>query len=941
MNISFFLFKHRKKLLIYTIGLGLILTLLYLLILRHPGYIYYWDLSGAFDFRNPFGQYFNIYTPWDGNNVGVRNRLPIVFLIYLISQPFLLIGLGNEIVIKIAVTLLFVGGYTVMYFLAPKFVQIFSKKEVEKQEGIYIWALIIGLLYSFIPFYVYRVSQFHLFYMSVFYPLHLYLFIKLFESKKFNPKYIAYFVISMFFGLTTPNIIVFEIFTFIVFGIVLLISKIKEKGSIKALITNMLLAAIGVFVTNIYWIFPYFVQGSPQPGYVINSTMIDLLSQGITFKNFLLGQSEWFVNQADLGVLESKDAAIYLLQIFGVIIFYAVALLALIKYVKKKYITPIVIFLLISPLLIFNLLPFQRELQEALLYSPLGWIFREVNRVSFFWAFWTYILFLIGTYSLYESILLDGKLNKILKVIVFPAIFIPFIIFLLPINIKFFKYLKPVEIPSEVQEIFTILKEDEEYFSVLYYPNVDSYSIPWMKDKFLIADAEEYKLLAYNSPKPPVGISSVIPNAKTYQELLTEYLVQNRDIFSNLSHLLSDIGVKYIVVNKTAQPINVNVDYVRAEVVYPVYLYLENREDFEEVLENDYYVLFRNTNFKGVVSNRNNDIYTTASFNILEHIHPDIIRSYNIKFCGFEENYKDCFEEGTFKKTFFKYEKDIYYYLDFLTKEEKETYGVYTYDYTSEHRIGLDWGKASYYDKVNGELHNIFRKYGINGWDFEITDKVVYSDLPLIKKDEGYRSTLSFTEKVNCTGECEVYAYILYNHIGGKLGIEVDDNRYEVDTKSAFEVYRWTRLGDINVENQKFEFNIENIGGFSSLGGILVLPKSVMTELNERISEISFLDVPEDSLISMKEIDISPDSCSFTNIRYKNNRIIADTDCEDTRNIYVSNYYYDYIIETKRDRVEITLNNYKNIYLIFLFFASASLPILVVTVLTLSKKRRF
>lgn len=50
-------FKKHSKLLIYLIGLLLLSTLLYFTILRHAGYIYYWDLSGVFDFRDPFPKF--------------------------------------------------------------------------------------------------------------------------------------------------------------------------------------------------------------------------------------------------------------------------------------------------------------------------------------------------------------------------------------------------------------------------------------------------------------------------------------------------------------------------------------------------------------------------------------------------------------------------------------------------------------------------------------------------------------------------------------------------------------------------------------------------------------------------------------------------------------------------------------------------------------------
>jgi len=472
--------KKHSKLIIYLIGLVIISAILYFTILNKPGYILYWDLSGAFDFRDPFGQYFRLYTPWDGITLGIKNRIPVVTLIYLIYLPFNLLGASNYLVIKIAITLLFLGAYTTMYFLFPKFLKLLTKGSYGKRN-INIWAMTMSLLYSFIPFYAYRVSQLHLFYMSIFYPIHIYLFFKILRAKKFDIKTIIIFVISMFFGLTSPNIIIFELLSFTLLFIIDLISKKFSWENIKYTLLNLVVATVGVILSSLFWLLPYFLMGSPQPGYVISDYMIDMLSQGTTLVNFLLGQADWFVGQGDIGVLDSQSASINVIQLVGCGLMYIVSLFTLFKYLKKKHAIFISILLFISFYLVLDFLPCHKELFSFLVYSPIGWIFREINRISFFWYFWIYIIFALGVYRIHQSILSDKDSSRILKFIFLPAIVLPFLVYLLPINVKMFGYLKPVNIDSSIENVYALFEKDQEYFSVYYYPRVDYYKIPWAK----------------------------------------------------------------------------------------------------------------------------------------------------------------------------------------------------------------------------------------------------------------------------------------------------------------------------------------------------------------------------------------------------------------------------------------------------------------------------
>jgi hypothetical protein len=801
-----------------------------------------------------------------------------------------------------------------MYYLFPKFLKILTKDKYTT-KNINLWAMIMALLYSFIPFYAYRVSQFHLFYMSIFYPIHIYLFLKLLNSKKFDIKTISIFVISMFFGLTSPNIIVFELISFVILFLVHIVSKKFSWKKIRINILNLVIAAIGVILSSLYWLIPYILMGSPQPGYVINDHMIDMLSQGTSLVNFILGQADWFVGQGDLGVLDSQSASLNIIQIIGCILLYFIAVFTLIKYIKKKYAIFIAILLLLTSFLVLDFMPYHNEVFQFLIYSPIGWVLREINRISFFWYFWIYIAFALGTYRLYQSILNDKDQTKLLKIIFLPAIIIPFFVYILPINVKIFKYLKPIEIDQTIEEIFTHLESDPEYFSVYYFPRVDYYSIPWLEEKFEIADSEEYKWLTYNSPKPPVYLSTVIPNAKTPQALFTEYIFEESEHIDNLGNLLQNVGVKYIVIRKAAKPINLSEDYIRANIIYPMYYDLQRNPDFSITLENDYYVLFENNNFRGVVNSSDNTLYSLSSFNMVEHLPEEIINNLNIRFCNIEQNWDSCFG-NTSEKKYLKYEDEEYSYLSLLTREEKIENGIYPYDYTYNYGINSDWARASFYDAINGELHNIFRRYDIHAWDFDVVDKVAYSDSSYIEhteEDINSVSELSFTSELSCEGNCIIFANVLFNHIGGDINISVNNLTKELSTESMFERFKWVKLGELNLQNgENINITLESENSFNALGGILILPEEKVEQLEKKFRTLDVAEVPPEGILRDYTLTDTDSRCQFetTGFRSLNVDVVPNEYCEDKDSLYLTNHNYELLVQDK-DQTSIDVDSFE------------------------------
>jgi hypothetical protein len=650
----------------------------------------------------------------------------------------------------------------------------------------------------------------------------------------------------MFFGLTSPNIIVFDLITFVIFFVVKAIQLIKEPKVLWKVTLNLLIAAIGVVLLNLYWLIPYVLDGAPSPGYVITQSVVDMLAQGVSLPNFLLGQADWFINQGNLGILETNYSSVVVVQVLGCVLFYVIALFTLFKYIQSKYRIPLLIILLSVPLLILDFIPFHDEIFQMLVFSKFGWIFREINRLSFFWYFWIFILFILGTYSIYEEILLDGKFRKFMKLAIFPIVVIPFIVYIFPINVQFFKYLKPVEISSDIEEVFEVLKEDDDFYSVYYFPRIEPYSINWIEDRFEIADVVDYISLTYNSPKPPVYNGSVIANAKSYQTLMTEYLFDNRDEYSEFGKYLDLIGVKYVVVRKDAEPITLEDTYFLDEVLAPMAFYLDGKDEFEMKLENDGYILYENKNFTSGVVLEDNTFYSTDSFSILERIAPEDRNNFNVKFCNFPENQEICYE-NTNEKTFLKFEDNEYFYIDFIPQTDREKYGIYTYDHVYDHKVGVNWGRGSMYDKINGELHNVLRNYGVSSWNFDLVDKFAYSDNP--SKEDDFTSSVSFMESIECVGECEVYILSLDSHIGGDLTVNIDDLYKTYSTKSNAESFRWKYLGTIDSDGM-VDVNIINKNGFAAIGGILVLPSSVTKNALENISNYTFIDIPTSGYVS-------------------------------------------------------------------------------------------
>jgi hypothetical protein len=303
-----------------------------------------------------------------------------------------------------------------------------------------------------------------------------------------------------------------------------------------------------------------------------------------------------------------------------------------------------------------------------------------------------------------------------------------------------------------------------------------------------------------------------------------------------------------------------------------------------------------------VVNSSDNTLYSLSSFNITEHLPTDLTEEYNIRFCTITDNWNSCFEDAE-GKMFLKYTDEPYSFLNLLSYEEKVKYGYYPYDYTYDSGIGVNWGRASYYDAVNGELHNILRNYDIHAWDFDVVDKVVYSDYPFknyIEEGEDTLSELEFKVKSNCEGDCKVYTNVLFNHIGGNLEIEVNNLSQEINSKSNFEKFKWIDIGELELkEGDEIKFRLSNKNSFNAIGGILILPEEKVENLEEHFEELDVIEVPYDGVLEDNSIANSSTRCQFETTGYQNLGITIKPNsyCEDKDSLYLSNHNYDFLVQ--------------------------------------------
>lgn len=840
-----------KKLLFFLLGFLLISVIVYITILRHDGYIFFWDLSGSFDFRDPFGQYFKLETAYDGLNVGVRNRLPIAAVIYLIDLPLQLLSLGTTYTpIKIAVFLMFVGAYSAFFFSFPGFITHFSDMESPKKGNSlkknYLLYMILSILYLMIPWYAARTSQLHLFYFSIFYPLGVIAFIKLIEKESFSLKLVLYFVLVSFFGLNSPHIIIILMVTYIFLMIPKMIKDLLKGRFPLSTLKNLALAATLIFITNLYWLIPYIVVGTPQPGYLINENMTAMLAQNSNTLDTIIGQGDWYTQQADLNVIDlSRIQGVQAMQFMGLASLYILAIFHIFKEVKNKYVISMTVLSLLSLALIITEIPFQKEVFDMILYSPVGWVVREPNKLQIVSAFWAFIFFSLYIYRTYT----EEKVSFISSRFVPTLCLVSFFVYALPINITYLAFLRPYPIEPTAVALFERLGSRSKLSYVHFYPINEPFELEWGNMTFNIADTTEYKFLPYNSPLPPTQISTVVPNQRSFENLLADYVLTNWNNLDHPEEILDWASINHIVIRKDGVPVLYDKDTLDEHILRPITSTLDNSRMFNMTYENSDYKLY---SYEPESSLRIKQFRfkTYESFDILHEIPIEILKRSDIVFCDFEKYHPICTQSNdipTLVRT--TQTTDI---IETYTLTDPDLF-IYPGNIPKTYGLQVDWGGASQQDRINGEFHNVLRAHGIDTWDFNVDDTVAYSDLNI----DTYRgpAILTLPEKA-CDRGCYIYAKILHSRRGGRLQFNLGSQQINLNTNvNQDPKFDWIYIGN---EQSTFISKIRAESGFQAIATIAIIPEQ----------KHSMLQTDQNNIVTLKDVglyELSGTVCSISN----------------------------------------------------------------------------
>lgn len=808
-----------KTLLFWFIGFSLITIFLYFTVFRHPGYIFYWDLSGAFSLRAPFEQYFSTYTLYDGTEVGLKNRIPTVSVIWLLTKIVGLFGgAEGEIAVKVAVWLMFVGAYTGFFLTIHKLDELFSRKfavlDRVTNMGL-IFRVVVSLLYLMIPFYSYRISQLHLFYFTTFYPLVIYFYLRFLGAERKDWfRWAGALVASLFFGITSPHSILYYAITFVVLTIA---TWHKAQWSVKsggAYFLRLVLLGVAVATVSLYWLVPYLVEGSPAPGYVVNTDTIGFLSQNSTLTNFLLDISEWYMGQRPELQALLNGTPIITLQLVGLISMYGFALYYVFNRFKSSpYVRWLLVLLVLCLLFGVKSFPGFQWIYEHLSFSSFGWIIREPNRIRFIWSYWMYVFAVLGFYRfIVLSKATHWRFVSLSSIMTILVTVVSYGFYVIPGFLQHVGYLKPTVISDSFTEIQTILSKEQPWGGVLTYPRIGGYGISWKKPDFAIADETEYLFLPYNLVVPPVQRASVLASGQSTADALGQAYLKKQLPLS--AQQLRNLGIEYFLITKDPRPLFPELPKLTNEI-NEVLAFLAAQSHLIKIAENSQYALFKVDAATASSILAEKPIYTSESR--IMHSQVEIQNGQLVRPEETDKSTPDI-DKNT---TFLVYEDNQYALLDYLPG--KERFRVDLYPSAKRYSSPVPWGRFSLLNKVNGEARNIFLINGITTFDTDARDRLVYSDnVPANKQSESFAVPL----RSSCEKDCMIFLKVLKNTRGGKLLVTIGTKyAVTVDTKYTRDTLQWVRLSDAQ-DVKSGTLGLAVTSGFQAIADVLIIPKN-------------------------------------------------------------------------------------------------------------------
>ena len=547
-----------------------------------------------------------------------------------------------------------------------------------RKKGIFLAVLASTFVYLYNPWMTNRIMHIFLYLSSFTVPVFFGLLYKYFFNSKHEIIYPVLIGILLGTFTTTPHtLLLVAIVGVILVGFALFKRLFKE--------TLILLGiSIPIFLlTGMFWILPY-VMYRPIPDRVESMSIVELLARNATifnniklqgyWWNYLLPKYEFFSNT----YIRFVNSLVYLIP-FGL-------LLALLKRIKERKVQIITVLFLISIFLAsYNSI-------TSLMYSNImfgklssfGWIFREIEKLSFLTAF---------AYSL-GVFMLISKVKKLRSGLIISVFFIPLIaVYFFYFNSYINRNMTKVEIPEDYYKLNELLSADNSEYNVTFYPQVQRVS--WANR------VDGTNLIANLSSLKPT-VPNVAEDSSTIYYI--NYVLDEKNIpLVDVGKSLDLIGTKYLVIRND----------LRGNSFDKTIELLKSQPTLELMSEMPYLTVFRNLEYKGLLEVKHKRIVTNMGLNSLEYL-----TFAGIDFNNYVIDYTDLSSDDIELNTLTtSYLLDSEGYLDLAMNALSDDF-VYPADSLIITDPNQGWAKTSLTDKTHAESELYFNNYGISSRQF-------------------------------------------------------------------------------------------------------------------------------------------------------------------------------------------------------------------------------
>jgi len=792
-------------------------------------------LFGDFTPTLELSQYLRaIYPSWSNKNsfnyIGFM-RLPHLLMFYF---PFYIVNASAEVFFKFMILSVFVISGFSMYVTARHFLN----KLYADRKSLFLCCLISSLFYAFNPWVMDRVYHIFLLVTYSFLPLIFLVSIQIFDKDHVDLKQVLVLVLLCSIASTSPHSVFFISFLIVsLYAYFLLLNRTQFFPKTK----NLVLFTVFYVLVNSFWILPladYLLStGSLYPDYILHLNDIHTLSRNSNLFNVFRFVAYWWPK-----VSYSFEVPTFTtLWIFASLIVPAVCFLALIFHRKNRI---VIYFSLLSSVLIFLASGMRFPLPgfyewlcfDAPVLASFGWLFRDPNK-------WTLLLSLaysmLFAFACLGAVRLIGRVKRTLfrKLSLTVFMFLLFslvFVYVTPSAVNYFNGpFKPVKIPSEIYRVNSWLENDSASYQVLWLPSYAEYGATWV-----------YKGLSGgfeldSSAKPTFDFASKY--SRGYFNYFSRVLLENRS--DCVASYLNPLNVRYIIFHN---------DSASEGYASCLFQSLQHQKNLKLVKHDGTVYVFENKGWsENVFQPYGKVVAVIGGFDKLASL--NALKALN--FSDFSVVFVDQNDaDGCENAEAFVLSGDLL--SDLLPFFLNESLVIAPFDFSRRHNPAECWSKASLSDLSGGPFHPYLERFGVDCWDFDYDEGVVFTWAPSAKLDLPFN--LASTETFR------LFMRVFESAAGGKLEVYIDGVHVGTNhTRSQINGFAWKNIGVFNVTSGMHVLTLENVEGFNSVNLIAIMPEKKASEMNRKFE--STLQSKDLLYVFEAESDMFRENCSVLN----------------------------------------------------------------------------